>query len=126
MKMNLLALVSFLVLSSVAFTADKQPASMKDGALVDSKGMTLYTFDNDADGKSACEGSCLQKWPAFKATGAAVDKFTVISRGDGSKQWALAGKPLYYFAKDAKPGDKNGDGMGGVWHVAGADAPAKH
>ena len=37
---------------------------------------------------------------------------------DGSKQWAFRGMPLYYFIKDTKPGDKMGQGMGGVWNVA--------
>jgi hypothetical protein len=32
-------------------------------------------------------------------------------------QWAFDGRPLYYFAGDAKAGDANGDGSGGVWHV---------
>jgi predicted lipoprotein with Yx(FWY)xxD motif len=49
-----------------------------------------------------------------KATG----EFTVIVRDDGKKQWAFKGKPLYYWAKDTKPGDKTGDGFNKVWQVA--------
>ena len=37
-------------------------------------------------------------------------------------QWAVKGKPLYYFAGDAKPGERNGDGSGGTWHVVGQSA----
>ena len=32
--------------------------------------------------------------------------------------------PAYYFAGDAKAGDINGDGMGGVWAVIRSGAPA--
>ena len=37
-------------------------------------------------------------------------------------QWAYKGKPLYFFAGDAKAGDVNGDKQGGVWHVIRGDA----
>lgn len=42
----------------------------------------------------------------------------MIVRDDGKKQWAFKGKPLYYWAKDTKPGDKTGDGFNKVWQVA--------
>jgi predicted lipoprotein with Yx(FWY)xxD motif len=31
------------------------------------------------------------------------------------------GKPLYYFAGDAKPGDTNGQGVGSMWFAVTAD-----
>ena len=43
---------------------------------------------------------------------------SINTRDDGSKQWAYKGKPLYFWAKDAKPGDKTGDGINQVWHTA--------
>ena len=51
-----------------------------------------------------------------KAGAAAQGDFGLID-ASGAKQWTVGGKPLYYFAGDAKPGDRNGDGSGGVWHV---------
>ena len=33
-------------------------------------------------------------------------------------QVVYAGKPLYDFAKDTKPGDVTGDGVNSVWHIA--------
>ncbi len=89
--------------------------------LADSKGMTLYTFDKDAmPGKSACNGPCAQNWPPLSASADAkpAGEWTVLTRDDGSKQWAYKGKPLYTFAKDSKPGDTTGDGFNKVWHVA--------
>lgn len=99
------------------------PSNVKvsGGMLTDDKGMTLYTFDKDtAPGKSACNGQCLTNWPALSAASGdmAMGDWTVITRDDGSKQWAYKGKPLYTFAHDAKAGDMTGDGRGSVWHMA--------
>jgi len=97
------------------------PAKPVDGVLVGSNGMTLYTFDRDAvPGKSACNGPCATNWPPLMAaTGAtASGDWSIVTRDDGSKQWAYKGKPVYYWAKDQKPGDRTGDGFNNVWHVA--------
>jgi predicted lipoprotein with Yx(FWY)xxD motif len=91
------------------------------GMLTDSKGMTLYGFDKDTvPGKSACNSQCLTTWPALPVTSGtmAMGDWTIIDRDDGVKQWAYKGKPLYTFAHDGKAGDINGDGKGGVWHMA--------
>jgi len=95
--------------------------SAKGKVLTDQKGMTLYVFDKDAGGKSACNGPCAVNWPPLTAGGDAKadGAYTVITRDDGSKQWAYKGKPLYTWAKDAKPGDITGDGVANnAWHVA--------
>ena len=44
--------------------------------------------------------------------------FGVTTRTDGKKQVTLDGHPLYTYAGDVAPGDVNGDGIGGVWHLA--------
>ncbi|HRO16216.1 MAG TPA: hypothetical protein PLL33_14495 [Paracoccus sp. (in: a-proteobacteria)] len=86
----------------------------------DARGMTLYVFDKDSPGKSTCEGSCAANWPPLVAPAgsAAAGPFAPIQRSDGTMQWAMNGRPLYLWAKDAKPGDVTGDGVGGVWHAA--------
>ena len=97
------------------------PAKVADGVLVGPNGMTLYTFDKDAagSGKSVCNASCATNWPPLMAsdTDKAEGDYTIVTRDDGKKQWALKGKPLYFWAKDAKPGDKTGDGVLGLWHT---------
>jgi predicted lipoprotein with Yx(FWY)xxD motif len=42
---------------------------------------------------------------------------TVIERKDDTYQWALNGKPLYFWQGDSAKGDATGDGVGGVWAV---------
>lgn len=90
-----------------------------DGLMRDKTGKTLYTFDKDAAGESRCFDGCAAAWPPFMAaeTAQAKDRLTLVARKGGGMQWAFDGKPLYYFAGDAKPGDVTGDGSGGVWHV---------
>lgn len=111
-----------LVASAGPGVAQSMPpdAKVSGGMLTDAKGMTLYTFDKDATGKSNCNGPCLVNWPALAADASAtpMGDWAAITRDDGSKQWALKGKPLYTFIQDKKPGDMTGDGKGGVWHTA--------
>ncbi|CAM3535375.1 Lipoprotein [Bordetella sputigena] len=98
------------------------PAKASNGVLVGEKGMTLYTFDKDTanSGKSVCNDKCATNWPplAAPAGAKAEGQWTVITRDDGSKQWAYKGQPVYYWTKDKAAGDKTGDGVGGVWHAA--------
>jgi len=97
------------------------PVKYSDGIMTNSAGMTLYTFDKDVagSGKSVCNGPCANNWPALKANAddQASGDWSIITRDDGSKQWALKGKPLYLWSKDHNPGDKTGDGFNKVWHV---------
>ncbi len=99
--------------------AQAQSVAHNNGLLTDASGRVLYTFDKDEAGKSNCNGTCVGNWPPFfaGADGKSKGDYSVVTRDDGTKQWALKGKPLYYFAADAKPGDTTGDGKGGVWHV---------
>jgi predicted lipoprotein with Yx(FWY)xxD motif len=82
-------------------------------------GMTVYTFDKDAAGASSCYGGCAEEWPPVMAAADAqpFGHMSTIARTDGTHQWAYDGKPLYLYEDDAAPGDVEGDGEGGVWHV---------
>ncbi len=120
---TLFAAAIILSASTAAFAAD--PAMVGETAkgrtLIDAHGMTLYTFDKDSDGKSACNGPCAANWPPLAAAADAQSaaSYTVVVRDDGSRQWAYKGHPLYTWTKDKKPGDITGDGfLNGAWHVA--------
>lgn len=96
--------------------------------LTNSDGMTLYLFQNDTAGQSNCTGSCAQLWPAATvpqgvtptAGPGITGKLGVIQRADGSYQVTINGMPLYLYSGDSKPGDTNGQGIKGIWHVVDA------
>jgi predicted lipoprotein with Yx(FWY)xxD motif len=119
MTVSFKALLMAAALTLPGFALAAEPAMMKGGMMVDHKGMTVYTFDKDAGGKSMCNGDCAKNWPPMMApAGAKAEgKWTVIKRDDGMMQYAYDGKPLYTFMKDEKPGEMKGDGMKEVWHV---------
>ena len=124
-KLSLPALVlAGLLAAGCASMAADAPAKPVDGVLVGANGMTLYTFDRDTTpGKSACNGPCATNWPPLMAPAGATASgdWSIVTRDDGSKQWAYKGKPVYYWAKDQKPGDRTGDGFNNVWHVVRAN-----
>jgi predicted lipoprotein with Yx(FWY)xxD motif len=119
------------ILTALALTAGAAIAQAEDygplkvqktsigNVLADSKGTTLYTFDKDTTGASACTGECAEYWPPVGASASdkAVGDLTVIKRADGTMQWADHGKPLYTYAKDKAPGDVTGDKVNGTWHA---------
>ena len=94
--------------------------------LVDSNGKTLYAFAADSPGKSNCTGTCLQYWPAAKASGTVshssdvTAKLATIKRSDGTTQLTVNGWPVYTYAADSGPGQATGQGenlSGGRWWV---------
>ncbi|MGH8947367.1 MAG: COG4315 family predicted lipoprotein, partial [Acidimicrobiia bacterium] len=94
--------------------------------LVDAEGFTLYIFTNDTGGTSSCNEGCIENWPAVPgdtAVGADLDAalFGTTARDDGTEQLTVNGMPLYRYVPDEAPGDVNGQGVGGVWFVVGAD-----
>ena len=114
-KLAGLALVAAMSLASAAW-ASPPGVTEKDGSFISPDGKPLYTFANDRTaGKSACNNACANAWPPLAAAAGAADDgdWTVVSRDDGSKQWAYKGKPLYTYRADA-PG-KAASGVGPAW-----------
>ncbi|MCC7325461.1 MAG: hypothetical protein IT521_01475 [Burkholderiales bacterium] len=113
-------LIASLFLTAAAFAQSAPATKSPAGVWVDAKGMTLYTFDKDSVGKSACNGPCAANWPPLMAgaDAKASGDWTVVTRDDGSKQWAYKGKLLYAWIKDTKAGDMTGDNFNNVWHAA--------
>lgn len=106
-------------------TSDKVGTYMTDGS-----GKALYTFTKDTPFQSACKDQCAVNWPVFKAeslqlpASLKIEDFGVITREDGTKQTTYKGSPLYYFIKDAKAGDVNGQGVNNVWFAAKPEGAA--
>jgi predicted lipoprotein with Yx(FWY)xxD motif len=91
--------------------------------LTDAQGHTLYYFDKDEKGMSACSGACRQAWPFFYSpsivvpTGVNASDFGSMTLSDGTMVTTYKGYPLYYYASDTKRGDTNGQGFKNVWYV---------
>jgi predicted lipoprotein with Yx(FWY)xxD motif len=95
--------------------------------LVDSRGRTLYLFEKDRAGKSACSGQCATFWPPLitaakprVAGGAKASLIGTVRRGDGRLQVTYNHHPLYTFLKDKKNGQTKGqnvDAFGAEWYV---------
>jgi predicted lipoprotein with Yx(FWY)xxD motif len=95
--------------------------------IVDSRGRTLYLFEKDRNGKSACSGPCAVFWPPLitsgkpvASNGASGSLIGTTKRADGRLQVTYNHHPLYTFAKDTKAGQTNGEGVdafGAGWDV---------
>ncbi len=112
--------------SATNTSAVVKSAMTKNGqALVDAKGMTLYTLTNG--GKAVpCTGACAGLWPPLTTSstnptgGAGVTGLATQVNANGT-QVTHDGLPLYRYSGDTAPGDANGEGLqgfGGTWHVA--------
>jgi len=99
--------------------------------LVNGSGTTLYyrTTDIPSNGTSTCTGGCVQIWPVFYVKnlnlppGLNSSSFKAVTRADGKQQLTYDGWPLYFFSGDHKPGDVNGQGIGGIWFALNLPAP---
>ena len=99
-------------------------------ALVGSNGRTLYLFQADKNGTSACSGACAAAWPPVTVTGTpraggGVNQALVgtIKRPDGTMQLIYNGHPLYYFTADTAAGTAHGQAVkafGAEWYVVNA------
>ena len=123
LKTSVIAHIGSLALAAAAVAAPAETVESAIGPVLaaEANGMTLYTFRQDTPGTSNCYDGCATSWPPFLAADGALAEagFGLVTRRDGTLQWAdAAGMPLYFWAGDAAPGDATGDGVGGVWDVA--------
>jgi predicted lipoprotein with Yx(FWY)xxD motif len=116
------AAAAAMLIVACASMSGGPPVKVTDGVYAGDNGMTLYTFDRDTagSGKSVCNGQCASLWPPLLAddSSQAAGPWTVITRDDGKKQWALNGKPVYFFVRDTKPGERSGENFNNVWRLA--------
>jgi predicted lipoprotein with Yx(FWY)xxD motif len=98
--------------------------------LVDSRGRSLYLFEQDKGTTSTCYGACASLWPPLTvsgspkvAAGIVASKLGTTKRKDGHSELTYNGHPLYYYAGDQKAGDTTGEGLnqfGAPWDVLSA------
>jgi predicted lipoprotein with Yx(FWY)xxD motif len=99
--------------------------------LVDAHGRTLYLFEKDLNGKSACAAACAGYWPSLMTTGKPIATAGVkaallgtTKRSDGRLQVTYNGHPLYTFTLDTKKGQTSGEesnNFGAKWYVVGTN-----
>lgn len=97
--------------------------------VVNTGGRTLYLFEKDPKGKSACYGQCATYWPPLltrdrpiAGPGLKAKLLGVIKRKNGTRQVTYAGHPLYGYVGDSRPGQTTGEGS--TLFGAGWDAVA--
>jgi predicted lipoprotein with Yx(FWY)xxD motif len=105
-------------------------SGIKGMALVDGQGRTLYLWQADKSGMSACAGPCAAAWPPVTVSGTpqagsgvSQSLLGTAKRADGTEQVTYNGHPLYYFAGDTGPGMAKGQGskaFGADWYVLNA------
>jgi predicted lipoprotein with Yx(FWY)xxD motif len=124
-----------VLLAAPAFAQTPRPAievkaSSFGRILFDGRGFVLYGFTRDPRGRSACSGACARAWPPFivksrprAGAGAVAGLLGTTKRANGSLQVTYAGRPLYYYVGDRRPGQilcQNVSEFGGVWRVVRA------
>jgi predicted lipoprotein with Yx(FWY)xxD motif len=140
---RIMALTIVLVLgiggvAAIAATAPTKPATVKTRSvalgkiLVNGNAQTLYLFEKDKNGKSACSGACATAWPPLLSKGSAkalggvkASLLGTTKRADGTTQVTYNKHPLYRFKGDQnKVGATKGqalDAFGAEWYVLGTN-----
>jgi predicted lipoprotein with Yx(FWY)xxD motif len=98
--------------------------------LFDGRGYVLYAFSRDVKWKSNCYGRCAARWPVYFAkgtlragSGLKQALLGTTRRPDGRRQVTYAGRPLYHYIGDTRPGlitCQNVSEYGGLWLVVAA------
>jgi predicted lipoprotein with Yx(FWY)xxD motif len=92
--------------------------------LVNAQGLTLYHWKGETTSSLQCTGGCLSTWLPVRVTGGGsptggmhvTGELATFTRSDGgATQVTYNGMPLYTYTGDSKPGDANGQRLGGVW-----------
>jgi predicted lipoprotein with Yx(FWY)xxD motif len=131
MRVSAIAIVAgFAVMAGIASaTASVTMKSTANSALgktivVSATGRTLYSDRAEKKGAVKCLGSCTTEWLPLLITAGAkpvagaglkAAMLGTIKRPDGKTQVTFAGHPLYLYIGDTKPGEVNGQGVGGIW-----------
>ena len=101
-------------------------------ALVDRRGFALYLFTHDRSADSTCYSACAAAWPPYvvatrPARGGRANLVGSVRRRDGRLQVTYAGRPLYYYVGDRRPGEVLCQAVseyGGTWYIVSPDGRA--
>ena len=107
----LLAILASASFASRADAASPVTVAVRGSAygpiLFDGRGFVLYAFTRDSRNRSTCSGACAAAWPLYRSRG-------TLRAGKGARagligrtrsgQITYAGRPLYYYVGDRRPG----------------------
>lgn len=92
--------------------------------LATTAGLTLYMRVGDTTVHSGCYSICTTVWypwitnGAPQAVGGILPAFLgVLTSTEQTEQVAYNGHPLYSYSGDHRPGQINGEGLGGIWYA---------
>ena len=119
--------------SNVTGPSLRVDSSSLGNILVDSRGLTLYSYGHDSRNVSVCTDVCARVWPPAivsgtptAARGVSQARLRTIKRSDRRTQLVYNGHPLYNFSEDNRRGQIGGEGFLGVWFVVSpAGRPVK-
>jgi predicted lipoprotein with Yx(FWY)xxD motif len=118
-------LIAVLAAALVATPAVTVRSSQYGRIVFDGHGYVLYAFTRDGHGPSRCYGACAKAWPPYLVkTRPRGARLGVIRRRNGALQLTFAGRPVYYYVGDRKPGQilcQNVSEYGGLWLVIRPD-----
>ncbi|MEX1081675.1 MAG: hypothetical protein WD382_03895 [Halofilum sp. (in: g-proteobacteria)] len=129
--------IALFALSTPAFADEASELMVEEDDeygeyLVTEEGRSVYMFDADSEGESACYDDCADAWPPLEpdngmpTAGDGVDEamLDTVERDDGTEQVTYDGQPLYLFVRDTEAGDMSGhevDGFGDSWYLVSPD-----
>ena len=78
-------------------------------------GRTLYVRHDANGGAGRCDEECARQWPAYEVLPVdfPTDGLGIVHRADGTRQWAMDGRALHFFAADRRRGEALGEGVDG-------------
>jgi predicted lipoprotein with Yx(FWY)xxD motif len=106
--------------------------------LVNSNGLTLYSFVPDKHSKVTCVGACAAVWPPLivasgqKAAASGQAKSSLLGSDpdpSGGQVVTYNGWPLYTYVTDTSPGQAKGQALnlnGGLWYVLSPSGTVIH
>jgi predicted lipoprotein with Yx(FWY)xxD motif len=132
-KLILFAVACVALASATSTMASEQAAptltarsSSFGKVLFDGRGFVLYAFTKDRR-TSACSGACANAWPPYvvrgglrAGAGVKASLLGTVRRANGSRQVTYAGRPLYFYVGDKRPGQilcQNVSEFGGLWLI---------
>jgi predicted lipoprotein with Yx(FWY)xxD motif len=97
--------------------------------IVNTAGKTVYMYVPDGSSQTSKVPNALRAtWPRVLSAGnltvgPGLDKSKIAQykQPNGKEQVSYSGHLLYTFKGDKKPGQANGQGLGGVWYVVSAN-----